>query len=147
MYKFPLASVLSQREIVEETHQKELSLLKKALADEMVKYDDLRKTREDTSKELAKKQKESITVSESMLYYSYIEDLSEQLETQEKILVDVEREVDQKREELVASMKDRKILENLKAKGLEDYNNSMIKKERDFMNEMASVRFDPKSKK
>ena len=44
-------------------------------------------------------------------------------------------------------MKDRKILENLKAKGLEDYNNSMIKKERDFMNEMASVRFDPKSKK
>lgn len=141
MYKFPLGSVLKHRKTVEEGHQKELSLLINSLTDELKKIEELNDAREKASKELKIKQKKGVTASEAMLYFRFVEQLTEMLKIQEQRVLEVEREVDEKREELTAAMKNRKILENLKERGLERYRETLNKKELEFMNEMSSVRF------
>ncbi|MEJ2099664.1 MAG: hypothetical protein P8X68_06770 [Desulfobacterales bacterium] len=46
-----------------------------------------------------------------------------------------------KREELIAAMKKRKALEKLKAKGWQAHQQKQLKKERDFMDEVAGRQF------
>ena len=144
MYKFSLGSVLNHRINLEEYHQKELSILQASLMDEQKKYEDLESKREKYLRELDSKQIESITASESMLYTMFLAKLSSQLDIQKKKIIEKEKQVELKREELIVAMKNRKALENLKEKGLEKYNRLVMKKEQEFMNEMASVRFKSK---
>ena len=141
MYKFPLRAVLNHRKFLEETLQKELGLLKKVLLDETKKLSDIKKDRTKISMELQKKQKGCINISETLTYVRYIEQLSKQLERQKETVLDVEKDVNLKREELMSAIKNRKMLEKLKENGYSIYKNKLLRDEQNFINEMASVRF------
>ena len=54
-------------------------------------------------------------------------------------------QIDEKRKELLEALKKKKVLERLKEKGIETYKQNGLKKERIFLNEMASVRFRRKT--
>ncbi len=144
MYKFPLGAVLNHRKFLEENLQKDLGLLNGMLVKEQERLADFKRARNDFSKELQDKQQKSITISETQLYVRFIEKLSRQLDIQKKRILDAEKDVAEKREELIEAVKNRKALEKLEEKGLEKYEHDMMRKEQNFINEMAAVRFKHK---
>jgi len=144
MYKFNLEPVLNQRKFVEENLQKELAVLKKLLADEKKMLANFKKAENEVLGELQQRKEESSTISDILLYVSFIEQLSRDIEKQEKRVFDAEKRFDQKREDLIEAMKKRKILEKLKEKRLELYQQEVIKKERDFLNEVGINMFNRK---
>jgi flagellar FliJ protein len=145
MYKFSLKTVLNHRRFIEEKLQKELGQLKEILFKERKILSDVRRTREQLSKELQDKQRQIITISETLLHVRFIEQLLRREDQQEEKILIAEKEVEQKREDLIEAMKNRKALEKLKEKGLQTYKHNRMRKEREFMNEMAAVRFVHKS--
>jgi len=145
MYKFPFSAVLKHRLFLEETLQKELGLLKRLLFDEKDKLVKYKTAINASSEELQNKQKQIISVAETLLYVRFIEQLSYQLELQKEKVLEVEKKLERKRIDLVDAMKNRKILEKLKEQGLSKYKEDTNRKEQCFMNEMASVRFTQKT--
>lgn len=145
MYKFSLKAVLNHRRFIEEKLQKELGQLEAILGNERKRLSDLIRARREISKELQEKQREIITISETLLHVRFIEQLSRREDLLKKKILNAEKEVEQKREDLIEAMKNRKVLEKLKEKGWETYKHNMMRKEQEFMNEMAAVRFRHKS--
>lgn len=145
MYKFPLGAVLKHRKFLEDNLQKELGVLKRLLVDDKKKLSDIKNAKRKYSDELQFKQQESMTVSDSLLYIRFIDSLSRQLDMQNDRVFKSEKNVDEKRNELLTALKKKKVLERLKEKGIETYKQDELKKERIFLNEMASVRFKRKT--
>jgi flagellar FliJ protein len=145
MYKFPLEPVLSHRSFIEENLQKELAMLNKLLSLEKNKLRSYRKAKYEFLSELQKKEKEGITISEIVLYFSFVERLSNDIVKQRDRIFEAEKKVDQKRNELIEAMKNRKILEKLKEKKGEAYRQEVMKKEMRFLNEVAVDRFNRKT--
>ena len=135
MYEFTLQSLLNHRKFIEETLQKELSLFKRSLIDEKKKLKDYEKARNNLLVKLQQKQRESITVSENLLYFNFLVRMASDIDKQRDRVRDVEKKFDQKRDDLIAAMKERKTLEKLKEKQLNAYNHKLMKIEQDFMNE------------
>ena len=141
MHKFSLETVLKHRIHLEESLQKELSTLKRLLSEEKNKLDELKKEREHILNELENKQKHVTTISEGLLYIRFIELLANRHEKQKHVVFDLERNVERKRDDLLNAAKNRKSMEKLKETKMERYNDVLLKKEHQFMNEMANVRF------
>ncbi|MDL1962731.1 MAG: flagellar export protein FliJ [Deltaproteobacteria bacterium] len=144
MYQFTLQALLNHRKSIEETLQKELSVVKRLLADEKKKLTDYERARNKFLVELQQKQRESITVSENLLYCNFFVRLDSKLDRQRDIVPDIEKNFDRKRDDLIKAMKERKILEKLKEKRLKAYDNKLMKNEQDFLNEAAINMFNRK---
>lgn len=144
MYNFRLEAVLKHRKSIEEALQKELSLLVRILEEERKKLKEFENTRNRFSKELKDKQVKSVTISETLLYVRYIEQVSKCLDSQKEKILNTEKDIDQKREDLCEAMKNRKALERLRERGFETYKYAMMKKEQSFINDMAAARFKNK---
>jgi flagellar export protein FliJ len=71
------------------------------------------------------------------VYFSYIQRLAGELDSQMRRVALAKKQFNQKREELVEMMKKRKTLEKLKEKGYKAFEQKMLKTERDFMDEVA----------
>jgi flagellar FliJ protein len=145
MYKFSLGPVLNHRKFLEENLQKQFASLEGILLVEKKKLADFKRAKKEFSEELQDKTQKSITISESQLYVTFIEQLTRRMNKQKEKVLNAEKDVEKKRVELIDAMKNRKALEKLKEKGFEKYKLDMMRKEQNFMNEMASVRFKSES--
>ena len=141
MYKFNLEPLLNHRRYQEEILQKELAHLKKRLTAEKQKLRDIKKKRRKYLRQLQHKQKESRPVSEIKLYLDFVDRLSEDLEAQNQRVVKAERRFNRKRQDLVLAMKRRKTLEKLKENGWQAHQHKILKKEREFMDEVSTHQF------
>ena len=137
MYKFSLEPVLKYRKLLEEDFQKDFAVLKRQLFDEKEKLSNFEQTRDRFSRELQQKQVKSISVSDILLYTDYLQEVSKEIEKQSEKILEAEKRVDQKREELVGAMKNRKIIDRLREKGLKAHALEVSKKEQNLMNEAA----------
>ena len=145
MYKFSLGAVLNHRKFLEESLQKELGSLKKQLVDRENRLAKLKDTRRQFRSEWQSKQQKTMTVSESLLYIRFFEKISGKISQQTEQVRETENAVAEKRADLIEAVKKRKALEILKEKGFKRYQQRMLLNERNFMDEMASVRFKPKT--
>jgi flagellar FliJ protein len=141
MYKFNLEPLLKHRQYQEELLQKELADLITHLESEENKLQSLIQDRQRCARALKQRQRDGVLVSEIHIYISYIERLSKDLKAQKKRVKSAQKDVDWKRSELVAAMKNRKVLERLKEKGWLDFCAQMRKNDRKFMDEVAATRF------
>ena len=144
MYQFNLEPLLNHRRYREEILQKELADLKIRLESENEKLWALREKKRKTVLQLQKKQTDGRPVSEIKLYIDFVEQLSKEMDAQRQKVLSAERNFSRKRQELVAAMKKRKILERLKANGLQAYEQEQLKKERSMIDEVAAQRFGQK---
>jgi len=144
MYKFSLEPVLKYRKLLEEDLQKDFAVLKRQLLDERERLSNFEQVRDRFSEELQQKQMKSINVSDILLYTDFLQEVSKEIEKQSKKILEAEKSVDQKREDLVGAMKNRKIIDRLREKGLKDHVQEMSKKEQDLMNEAAINIFNKK---
>ena len=145
MYQFNLEPLLNHRRYLEEVLQKELADLKIRLDAETDKLWALREKKRKTVLQLQEKQIDGRPASEIKLYVDYLEQLLKEMEAQRKKALEAERLFSLKRQDLVAAMKKRKILDRLKAKGLQAYEQEQLKKERNFMDEVAGHQFNHKT--
>jgi len=144
MYKFSLEPVLKYRKLLEEDIQKDFAVLKRQLLDEKVRLSNFEQVRDRFSGELQQKQVKSISVSDILLYTDYLQEVSKEIKKQSEKILEAEKRVDQKREELVGAMKNRKIIDRLREKGLKTHAQELSKKEQDLMNEVAVNIFNKK---
>jgi flagellar FliJ protein len=91
--------------------------------------------------ELKQKQKQGITISEILLYISFVERLSKDIEKQKQKVTEVERKLEQARDDLIEAKKKKKTLEKIKTKKLNSHNRELLKRDQDFLNEVATTRF------
>jgi len=69
----------------------------------------------------AKNNKKYGNIYEIRQHHIYIEDLEEQVEKNEIILYQIKQRLEKARQELLAAQKDRKVMEKLKEKDMEEY--------------------------
>ena len=94
--------------------------------------------------QLQEKQTDGHLVSEIKLFVDFLDQLSKEMEAQRENVLEAERNFSLKRRDLIAAMKERKTLDRLKEKGLQAYEQEQFKKERSFMDEVASRQFTQK---
>ena len=141
MYRFNLESLLNHRRYQEEILQKELASLKIRLASEKDQLRVLKKKKRQYLGQLQRKQQSGRPVSEIKLYLHFVEHLSKEMDAQNQRVLRVEKGFNLKRQDLVEAMKKRKTLEKLKEKGFQAHQHKMLKKEREFMDEVAGNQF------
>ncbi|MBW1940994.1 MAG: flagellar export protein FliJ [Deltaproteobacteria bacterium] len=146
MYQFTLEPLLNHRKSVEDNLQKELGVCKTCLAEENRKLRTYKKEKNRVLGEMQQKQQEGITVSENLLYFDFIDRLSRDLDKQKQRLSEVKKKYNRKHNELIEAVKKRRILEKLKEKQLDEYNQRLEKSERNFINEVAISQFNRKSR-
>lgn len=144
MYQFNLEPLLNHRRYQVEVLQKELADLKIRLDAEKDKLWLLRQKKRKTVLCLQEKQTDGRPASEIKLYIDFVEQLSKEMEAQKQNVLAAERNFSLKRQDLVAAMKKRKILDRLKEKGLQAYEQEQLKKERNLMDEVAAHQFNHK---
>ena len=130
MYQFNLEPLLNHRRYLVEVQQKELADLKIRLHAEKDKLWVLRQKKRKTVLQLQEKQTDGRPAAEIKLYIDFVEQLSKEMETQRQKVLEAERNFSLKRLDLVAALKKRKILDRLKEKGLQAYEQEQFKKER-----------------
>ena len=140
MYRFNLEPLLNHRRYQEEILQRELADLKKRLAAEKDKLRALKKKMHEYLQHLRQKQKEGRRASEIKLFFDFVDHISQDIRAQHRKVAEAEKKFFLKREELITVMKKRKALDKLKAKGWQAYQQVLLKKERNFMDEVASHR-------
>ena len=139
MYKFKLQPVLDQREFVEENLKKELASCKALLKEENAKLNGYKASKARLMVELGHRKKRKATISEILLYVGFIEQVSRDIE---KLRVSqVKSLFDEKLASLVEAMKDKKSIEKLKEKEMTSYKLKSLKKEQNFLDEVAIQRF------
>ena len=144
MYQFNLEPLLNHRRYLEELLQKELADLKIRLDAEKGRLWILRQKKRKTVLQLQEKQTDGRPASEIKLYIDFVERLLKEVEAQRQKVLEAERLFSIKRQDLVAAMKKRKILDRLKEKGLQDYEQEQLKRERNLMDEVAGHQFNHK---
>ena len=144
MYQFNLEPLLNHRRYQVEVLQKELADLKIRLDAEKDKLWLLRQKKRKTVLLLQEKQTDGRPASEIKLYIDFVEQLSKKMEAQKQNVLEAERNFSLKRQDLVAAMKKKKILDRLKEKGLQTYEQEQLIKERNLMDEVAAHQFNRK---
>ena len=142
MYRFNLEPLLNHRRYQEEILQKELAGLKIRLAAEKDKLRVLKKKKRQYLGQLQLKQQSGRPVSEIRLYLHFVDHLSKEMNAQNQRVLRAEKGFNLKRQDLIQAMKKRKTLEKLQEKGFQAHQQKMLKKERDFMDEVAGNQFN-----
>ena len=140
MYRFKLEALLKHRRHQEEVLQKELADAQKKLAAEQSIQRAFERKKRRRVQELQRRQTSGNTITDIVLYLTYIEHLSANIEDQKQRVQIAQQIAHQKRDELIALMKKRKALEKLKEKGRQAYQYKQMQEERKFMDEVASAR-------
>jgi flagellar FliJ protein len=146
MYRFNLEPVLNHRRLVEETLQKDLAISKISLIDETERLITYKKSRIKLLEELKQIQEKETTTSDILLYLPYIEQVSKDIERQNKVVLELEKKVEQNIKDLLEATKKKKALQKLKEKSFKAYNQKLLKNEQDFLNEVAVSQYNRKIK-
>jgi len=127
---------------MEDVLQKEFAMGKKKLLMEEQKLARLEETLMQNLAALEEKQKNGATVSDIILYESYLRQISIDRGQHIRRIIEMKNQLRQKLHELIEAMKARKILDRLKEKEIEKYRKELERKERIFMGEIAISGFN-----
>lgn len=140
MYQFKLQALLNHRRHQEEVCQNELAEAQRDLSDAKEKLKSIRKDKRDNIQKLQARQSERHNASKILIFINYISQLSIDIDTQLQHVRHASQNVTEKRDNLIAIMKERKTLEKLKEKEWLEYQRNMMQAERKFNDEVAATR-------
>ena len=140
MYTFKLQVLLNHRRHQEEALQKQLADVRRKLVVEQNRLHRTKREKREHVLSLHQKQSAGCTVTDSLLYVNYIQQLSRAIEQQRQRVQQAEKKVRRQRRALIEAVKKRKTLEKLKDKGQQAYLEKQMQNERKFMDEIASTR-------
>jgi len=141
MFTFSLEPVLKHREHIEETLQKDLSVLQRLLFEKQEQLLNAQVRHDELRDRLEHKQRQESTVGEILLYVKYLERIALDLRRRQQEVVDAEQKMNAKRNELVAAVKKRKMLDKLKEHSFTAYTKEERRREEKVMNDVAVSQF------
>lgn len=140
-YAFSLESVLNYRKVIEEQRERTFSLALQALYREEEKLRSIENTIENKRKELFYLESQSVTGEVLLSYERYFAYLDERKINQRTIINFKKKELEEKRQELIESTKDRKLIDRLREKDLRRYMDFVNHREQVYLDEIATTRF------
>ena len=138
MFQFRFETVLAQRRHVEESFQKELAEARQQLSAAQAVLREAKETRRQCMREMRRKQRDRFRADDILLYYPYLERLTQEIELHMKSVAAAERKVAQRRQALLEAMKKRKILDKLKEKQFQMHLKAEAGREQRFTDESAA---------
>ena len=138
-YKFSLQSVLEVRDNEEKNVLEEFVQAQNVLDEADIEMHHL----EDELKLCLEKGACSRNVHQLIMENFYKVDLEKKIETQTELVAERTIELEKVRETLQMAQKDKKIIEKLKEKDLEEYKTENLKKNQKEIDEFAVLRFKP----
>lgn len=137
-FRFSLQRVFNYRETIEEARLAELAEIRNAYDREMGRLTEIVNTRQvfrDAMRsELACGDPEYIRRA-----YHFLEDLSEQVQTQENAVKKLAKRKETKTAEVVEASKDRKMLEKLRDYKAQEHNRQSLREEQGFLDDLAGI--------
>ena len=141
MFTFRLQSLLDARIACEERAVSEVSTAVGRLIREQEILQGLRNERSVLGGQLKALQGSPTRALDLSLLIAHLWRCHDHEKEQENLIEGIQRDLDMKREELLAAVKDRKIMENLKMRHLEQYRDHIDDMERKDLDEIAITRF------
>lgn len=141
MYAFKLQPVLDHRQFIEDNLKKELAEFKQQVLLTRQKLDSMKRKEMATLSALKQDQQKGISSDQVLAYHAYLKQLWEHIARQQAAVEEMEQQESEKQATLIAAMKRRQVLEKLKQQGLDRYNQAILKKETDFIDEIAVNQF------
>ncbi len=137
---FRLQSVLRLREIKEDEKKREFGTAMQKLHHEENKLEHLDSSLQSHENNMGEQGKGTVTTAQLTNNFNYARSLDGKIDNQKKKVIEEETVVEGKREELVQSTKQKKILERLKERKREYHEKAVVKEEQDLIDDIASVR-------
>lgn len=145
-FKFGLQRVLEIKEKFEDEKKNSYAEQKKKLEEENLKLEKLKVDMEQIRTERNSASGESMKIRELSYYGNYIQGLSSMIEVQNTRVEEKEQTVESAREELLEATKDRRILENLKLRSLEQYKYELKQEEDKLTDQFVSYSSSKKTR-
>ena len=136
-YKFSMERVLEWRESLEKISMEKFVFTQNELNREILRLTNLYREYETLKKKSVKYKK----ANEIKQYELYKFDLEENIELQRQVVDKKTIELEERRLELVDSQKNRKIMENLKEKDYQSYQEKVNLEEQKFLDEMSVLKY------
>ena len=141
MYTFNMQTVLDHRQYIEDNLKKELAEIRQQAIAAQQQMESLKRKEMDTAAALKLEQAEGVSSDQVVAYHAYLKRLSDHISRQMNVVGEIKDLESKKKDELLEAMKKRQILEKLKDQGLDRYNQMMLKKEMNFIDEVAVNQF------
>ncbi|MDY7034118.1 MAG: flagellar export protein FliJ [Thermodesulfobacteriota bacterium] len=142
MVKSRFDAIITHREWIEDGLKRELADIKLSLEEERKRLASWNQLGRDSLKTLQEKQEKGTTISEVLLYYSFLNGLSTEIKKQEVKIERTRVQFDQKLDELVEASREKKIVMKIKEKELERIRLQVLKKEQKFVDEMGISKYN-----
>jgi flagellar FliJ protein len=143
-FQFRLQKYLGVKEQIEDQKELEYAKAIRILEEEKQKLAEMRRRRDETVEELRTAVSRSISPFEIRRFNNTIERLKHQIKVQEDRVAAAEAYVEQKRQELVQAMKERKALEIVKDNEHEEFLKEEDRAERKQIDELVSFKYSDK---
>ena len=144
--RFKMEGVLRHRKHLEEEAQAAFAASLRQWTQARRALEELIRKRKQYRRELKHKIQGQATADELILYHRYLDRLGKEIESQIGIVEDMAIAKEEKRSQLVAALRDRKVLEKLKAQHQEAAARRRRAKEQDLINEAAVNRYQRKQR-
>ena len=141
MYTFNMQTVLDHRQFIEDQLKKDLAEIRQLAMAAHQQMKSLKSKEMDTRAALKLEQTQGVSSDQVVAYHAYLQRLSDGIARQVAIISEIKDRESKNQEELLEAMKKRQVLEKLKDQGLDRYNQMMLKKEMNFIDEIAVNRF------
>lgn len=136
-FKFKLLPVLKYREFTEERAKQNLASLKRNLAENRRRQQELQKTRDYYKNILDQMKAKSFNIREIAEYQAYLERVDLWIEKREKEQGEIESQIRIAIQGLGKASQEKKIIENLKDKAFSLYKGEIEKIENNFLDEIG----------
>jgi len=143
-FQFRLQQYLGVKEQIEDQKELEYGKALQKLEEEKIRLNDLLTQRDNTVESLREAVKSAISPIEVKRYNENIERLKQHIKMQEERVVAAEAFAEEKRQELVQAMKERKALEIVKDNAREEFLKESDLAERKQVDELVSFKYTDK---
>ena len=146
LFRFNLEQVLNFRRQVEESKEFGLAQARRVMQQEEDRLSFFEDRRDHYQRELVERQKEGVSPREVVIYNAYTAFLKEKIELQIEAVESARKQVEERKEELLAARKDRKILDRLRSRKYEVFLAEMRREEMKHLDEVAVTRFQARTR-
>lgn len=140
--RFTMNGVLNYRRLVEEGIQRDMAETEKMIKTEESRISYLETVHKESMRELKKKQEEDMSSLEIDIYYTFIAQTTKEIEKWRRVLSKLKNQYEIKKAELISAFKDKKIMETMKEKMDEGYNNMIKKEDQKVLDEISMGRYN-----
>ncbi len=141
MFKYKLEPILNLKEKMEDNKKRELGLANQLYERAKTEKAKLVEARNKAYEEAKMQNSNRVNIEHLKQLNQYLNYMKQEIHHKEQEVIKASIKVDEKRNELIEAVKERKILENLKEIKLEEYKEEETKKENNIIDEIVTYKY------